>query len=274
MAYKKVFHYQDLFDQMHYPAGEPHVKLKADVVQELKNGWFRPFVLVEARNWNDLMAVRIGDEILKDNGILATFVIPYLPFSRHDRKNDELDSMPVRFVIEMLHGVHVITVDPHSDVAGMFPYYPQSEVVKLFEAEKIFNGNALVAIPDAGATKKAYTWLNGRGAVQCIKTRDPKTGKLSGFHVVNPETVMDRNVVIIDDICDGGGTFFGLADELEKLGARSLRLGVTHGLFTKGITELCQRFEGVFTLDCGSYGTDEQLITVSTEKLILEGKYF
>lgn len=49
--------------------------------------------------------------------------------------------------------------------------------------------------------------------VICSKVRDPKTGQLSGFKIENPE-VIEKNVnlpfVVIDDLCDGGGTFKGI----------------------------------------------------------------
>jgi ribose-phosphate pyrophosphokinase len=275
---KKVFDYNEVFDMMFYPAGEPHIRLNADFLDE--NRGLRSVllsrqltVIAGASDWNDLMTIKIGDRILKDNGITATFVVPYMPFSRHDRKNDAYDSSPMPFVLDLMASVDLVTIDPHSDVSGIFPYYPQSEVVKQFENFGIFAGNAMVAIPDAGASKKTYSWLNGRDVVQCLKKRDPKTGALSGFQIVNPEAVKSRKVVIIDDICDGGGTFLGLAEELLLAGAISIRLGVTHGLFTKGTSELNQKFSQIVTLDTTT-SQDPNIYRASTEKLILEGEYF
>lgn len=274
MKLRKVFDYGDIFDDMFYPAGEPHVRLRPEFVRD-HDDRFRPMIVSSASNWNDLVTIRIGDGILKDNGIKATFVVPYMPFSRHDRKNDRLDSMPISMVKEILAPVHVLTIDPHSDVTNeWFPNYPQSEVVKLYDKASLFANDAMVAIPDAGATKKTYSWLDGRDVVQCLKTRDPKTGKLSGFHVINSKLVKDRHVVIVDDICDGGGTFLGLANELHAAGASSLRLAVSHGLFTKGFDDLLRKFARIYTLDTCSTPEGGALFTVSTEELIMEGSYF
>lgn len=279
MAYKKVFDYGDVFDEMHYPAGEPHVRLRAEKLEEFKYEWLPPFIVANAADWNDLVTIKIGDQILKDNGITATFVVPYLPFSRHDRKNDRFDSSPLPFVLDLMATVDLVTIDPHSDVSGIFPSYSQAEVVKLYADGPnnnggIFADDALVAIPDAGAAKKAYTWLDGRDAVQCLKTRDTKTGALSGFQVVNPEIVEGRNVVIIDDICDGGGTFLGLAEQLQRHGASTLRLGVTHGLFTKGLEKLSVWFDSIYTLDTCKFPPSEKLHHMPTELLITTGEYF
>src|SRR5260221_10327239 len=101
MLLKKVFDYNDVFEDMFYPAGEPHVRLKAEFLDNHDHR-FRPFIVANASNWNDLVTIRIGDKILRDNDIKATFVIPYMPFSRHDRKNDKFDSMPISMVKEVL----------------------------------------------------------------------------------------------------------------------------------------------------------------------------
>lgn len=259
MALKRVFDYRQVFDNIYYPAGEPQVRLIPGIVDDIKDHWDHPFIVVKARDWNELMAITIGNEVLRYNGIAATFVIPYLPFARHDRRNDANDSNPVPWVLQLLSTVDAVTIDPHSDVSGVLPHYHQARVVALFEKHAIFENNALVAIPDAGATKKAYAWLGQRDYVQCLKTRDTKTGALSGFEIIHPEMVYDRDVVIIDDICDGGGTFIGLAEKLLEANARSLRLGVTHGLFTKGIEVIKKKFDRIYTLDCGSYSSFNKL---------------
>ena len=55
----------------------------------------------------------------------------------------------------------------------------------------------------------------------CHKKRDPATGKLSGFGIDNPEVLNEypecNAFFVIDDLCDGGGTFCGIADQLKEL---------------------------------------------------------
>jgi len=46
---------------------------------------------------------------------------------------------------------------------------------------------------------------------------------------------------VVDDICDGGGTFIGLADLLDERAMRA-DLYVTHGLFSQGTEKLVQRY--------------------------------
>jgi len=51
----------------------------------------------------------------------------------------------------------------------------------------------------------------------------------------------------VDDICDGGGTFLGLATALKEKNAGKLSLIVSHGIFSKGFEELNKSFDTVFT---------------------------
>ena len=78
------------------------------------------------------------------------------------------------------------------------------------------------------------------------RDRDVKTGKLKEF-IVYANDIDNQDCLIVDDICDGGGTFIGLAEELKKKGAGKLYLAVTHGIFSKGFDGLDQYFEQIFT---------------------------
>ena len=96
--------------------------------------------------------------------------------------------------------------------------------------------------------------------------RDVKTGKLSGFKVYSDD-LEGQDCIIVDDICDAGGTFMGLATELKKKNAGKLFLAVSHGIFSKGLDNLTQYFDTIFTTD--SFNTLEphpQLIQLKLEK--------
>ena len=82
--------------------------------------------------------------------------------------------------------------------------------------------------------------------VECSKKRDIKTGKLSGF-TVYADDLEGNTCVIVDDICDGGGTFNGLAQELKKKNCGKLILIVTHGIFSKGFEQLAKSFDHVYS---------------------------
>ena len=70
-------------------------------------------------------------------------------------------------------------------------------------------------------------------------------------------------ILIVDDLCDGGGTFLGIANQAE--GTVPLGLYITHGIFSKGFGELGKHFSKIYTTN-SYYERDENtpspLVTV------------
>jgi ribose-phosphate pyrophosphokinase len=97
-------------------------------------------------------------------------------------------------------------------------------------------------------THKLAQQLGGMEVVACEKIRDVKTGHLSGFSVFSDD-LKGKDCLITDDICDGGGTFLGIADALRKKGAGWVYLAVSHGIFSHGFEKLEAALDGIFTTD-------------------------
>ncbi len=77
----------------------------------------------------------------------------------------------------------------------------------------------------------------------------PTTGKLEGFKVTNPEVILNstKPLLIVDDLCDGGGTFCGIAAEIRKVRSDvKLNIFVTHMVNHKGIENLSKTFDQVY----------------------------
>lgn len=162
----------------------------------------------------------------------------YIPYARQDRVCNEGESLAIKVFADLinLQGYNqVIVLDPHSDVAPALInkcfIIHRHEQLFLFDFDKY---DCLVC-PDAGARKKCMEDAKKLNLpiVYADKVRDLETGKLSGFEV-HAESVPAR-CLITDDICDGGGTFIGLAQELRKKGATTVDLLVSHGIFSKGL---------------------------------------
>jgi ribose-phosphate pyrophosphokinase len=106
--------------------------------------------------------------------------------------------------------------------------------------------------PDAGALKKIYDIAQGRQVVCAEKTRDPATGKLSGVRVSSDDaaTLVGRRVWVVDDICDGGGTFIQLINCIRRNVPSAIELDinlfVTHGIFSRG--KMCLHEAGYRTV--------------------------
>lgn len=103
------------------------------------------------------------------------------------------------------------------------------EFKKLYGAEYIS-----LVIPDMGAYKRfEKLGMIGDDTVICHKLREQSTGKLKGFSIL---AGMPRQYcLILDDLCDGGGTFAGQAEVLKKNGAKVVGLACFHGIFSKNL---------------------------------------
>ena len=127
----------------------------------------------------------------------------------------------------------------------------------------------LLISPDGGALKKIYKvseFLGGISVIECSKKRNVKNGQLEGFRVYEDD-LQGKDCLIVDDICDGGGTFIGLSKELKKYNTGNLYLAVSHGVFSKGLEELNQYFTKIFTAD--SFKTiDEGVEQIRLKELI------
>lgn len=192
----------------------------------------------------------LADAIAHAGGWVETLVLPYLPGARQDRTNPTGD---VLFTARSMAGeinrrqfVNVITVDPHS------PVMPNMiRGIKLYPLNRIANAiikryDGIIA-PDSGAEARASAFARTKGLSIYFgsKQRDPATGKLSGFSIDVPK----GHYLVVDDICDGGGTFMGLAEEIKRCGATA-DLYVTHGIFAKRAEpRLLKHYQDIFTTD-------------------------
>jgi ribose-phosphate pyrophosphokinase len=165
------------------------------------------------------------------------------------------EPLSVKVYADILNAMQLnkVTVfDAHSEVTPAL--VNNCEVIPnhkfIAQVLKTTGNNVKLISPDGGALKKIYKvseFLGGIDVVECSKSRDVKTGKLSGFKVYNDD-LQGTDCLIVDDICDGGGTFIGLAEELKKKNAGKLFLAVSHGIFNKGFEDL-KCFDGIFTTD-------------------------
>lgn len=260
--------FDDVFDVMRYPAGESHVSLRPGVAAESIET-----IEAGARSFDDLAQIVTADRIMRRLGLSVEWFVPYFPFARHDRRNHPGDGFELALAIEMVAELQIVIADPHSDVAGQLRHIEQADVVDAFRRAGVFDNDPVIVIPDAGAAKKAYGWA-GEGAtvVQALKRRDPATGALSGFAVLADDLDNDlggRPCIIVDDICDGGGTFLGLAAELRAIHAGPLTLAVTHGLFTKGLDDLLDVFDTIATF--APTERDERVVAIPFIDLYTKG---
>lgn len=190
------------------------------------------------------------DSVNMSGGWIQNLILPYLPGARQDRVNPTGDVLfTAKGVAEMINSRQfgkVVSLDPHSEVMprliSNFHAYPLERVYG-----KLWKGYGGVIAPDHGAIGRASlaAAVLGVPLTQAGKVRDPATGALTGFEV---EVEAGKHYVIIDDICDGGGTFVGLGELIREQGAFA-DLYVTHGIFSKGTNTLKKIYKNIITTD-------------------------
>ena len=198
-----------------------------------------------------------------------SLVAHYMPYARQDRVCNKGESLSSKVVANLINGCgfsSVTIADPHSDV--MVALIDNCKVISAESiiasndvlSNRIMGGFYTLVAPDAGSRKKVEkiaTRFGLDGFVQGSKHRNLKTGELSG--ITFSGDVRDKHCLIIDDICDGGGTFVGLAEIMKYRGALSVDLYVTHGFFSRGTDAVNGENEAInqiFTTDSISRGHD------------------
>lgn len=227
-----------------FPTGEVHCKLNS-------NGSSIVYVPMMP-NINDwlmatLMACEANSRLRKEFDVL----IPYLPYSRQDRVTSREEPFSLKVIGKMINQVtcsSVITLDVHSDVAfACIDNLVNIETPLLYKISD--KKEKTLVIPDQGAFKKLSKVTDEFADYAiCVKKRDTDTGHLKIETIVGE--VNGKDCIILDDICDGGMTFILLTQELLRLGARSVDLAVTHGIFSKGVEVLFDAgIQRVYTTD-------------------------
>jgi ribose-phosphate pyrophosphokinase len=231
-----------------FPGGEPHCNVSEYAVRD-----YDCAILLKFKCNDDLITALVLNDALKRKGARSVSLLcPYLPGARQDR-GAPLTAKVYADLINAAGFRQVVVVDPHSDVMPAL-----LNNVRIVPLERVWiplrgvvdPDTSVLVIPDQGAGKRVEAVASALGyqTLQAFKHRDFKTGKLSGFSCM-PIPAGTKRLVMLDDICDGGGTFAGLAEYITEnyITPPKLELAVTHGIFSKGLTDLVRYFDRIWT---------------------------
>lgn len=248
------------FETSLYPDGQPYVKYDGFGSDEEYS-----ILYVDADPvWHFHAGMMFAKSYIEVTGKPIKLVIPNFPGARQDRRNMDGDVLfSAKYYAQIVNSIgfdEVFVLDPHSDVTpalldrvtplhvGHIAQYDGLRAGVLFE----YNYDAIVA-PDAGAARRAYVMAAALGVprvLQAWKHRETATGKISGFGVEDTKLLVDAwtpRLLVVDDMCDAGGTFVGLAPVLAEAYGAVVDLYVTHGLFTRGTHELKKHYDRIIT---------------------------
>lgn len=243
-----------------FPDGQYHVQLLPTHESN------KAFVTCAIRNPVDLYLLMATSNAL-DNAFIdkRTLIIPYLMGARSDRLMQKGDSVDLKVVANAINSCgfkYVMIFDVHSDVALQL-IDNSVNVNNRFLVEAYDKQDAILICPDAGASKKIdkiLSWNKNITHVEyCIKQRDLSTGAID-LTVLSPIHCSERHCVIIDDLCDGGGTFLAIADQVKY--PQSMTLIVSHGIFSKGLEVFKDKFDEIITTNSYQKQIKSELLTI------------
>ena len=189
-------------------------------------------------NNEELLALYFLTKHLQTKGIKdISLKLPYTPNARQDRVKKDEDIFTLKYFAEIINSLgfsKVTVLDPHSYVSEALidnievkspKTYVEHVLAKIAEQ----NGdNILMFYPDEGAMKR-YSSMLDRPYTFGIKKRDWATGDILGLEVSGQkEMVKGSTILIVDDICSRGGTFYHSAKALKELGAEKIYLYISH----------------------------------------------
>lgn len=243
-----------------YPDGQLSAK-GSDLLPETKDGVLK----IRLSSWDDMQKLLVIAAALRRMDANPEVFIPYIFGSRSDRSFESSGINYVKEVIAPLLNAQnfkrISTMDPHSLalenaidnlVVSQLTLHLQKRTVLALTDN--FEKPISIVCPDNGAYKKTWalcealnSWTEGKleiDFVHCEKIRNLQ-GQIT--HTKVSHSPKFDTALIVDDICDGGRTFLEIAKTPEFNKKMNLNLWVTHGIFSKGLKELAQKFDHIFT---------------------------
>jgi ribose-phosphate pyrophosphokinase len=220
-------------------------------IQKFSDGEFQPIFLESIRgdyvflvqstfapSDNLMELLMMIDAAKRASAYKIIAVIPYYGFARQDRKDKPRVAIGAKLVatlIEAAGATRVITMDLHAaQIQGFFDIpvdHLDSSAIFIPYIEQLKLENLTFAAPDVGSTNRVREIASYFNADMVICDKHRKRANEIASMVVIGE-VADRDIVLIDDICDTGGTLAKAAGLLKEKGARSVRALCTHPILS------------------------------------------
>lgn len=258
------------FDSFTFAGGEEHIRFSPEDFNNARSVQIQARLNQSSALMQLLMAKDALDRML-DKSVTIELCIPYFPYARQDRVCVEGEALGAAVMAKFINDMcfdNVIIWDAHSDVTPALlnnvTNVSQLDIVKRSQAitHGLTSGEITLVSPDAGASKKtlniAETFDGIPDVITAQKKRNLKTGRIIKTEVTGD--VAGKDLLIVDDICDGGTTFVEVAKVLKTKGAKSVSLFVTHGIFSKGLSVFDGLIDVIYTSDAFKTKEDYEAI--------------
>jgi ribose-phosphate pyrophosphokinase len=183
------------------------------------------------------------DTFVRASAERVTAVIPYFGYARADKKDRPRVPIAAKLVSNLITTAgasRILTIDLHaSQIQGFFDIpvdhlYAAPIVVEYFKGSPI--ENLIVVAPDTGGAERARAYAKrlDAGLALCDKRRE-RANVADVMNIVGD--VRGKNCLIVDDMCDTGGTICKVAEALHMAGANEIFAVFTHGVLSGNAIE-------------------------------------
>jgi ribose-phosphate pyrophosphokinase len=207
----------------------------------------------EAGSANDrLCRVLFLAAALKDAGAArVTACLPYIAYSRKDRRTKERDPVNSRYIAQLLEAVgvdHVMVMDVHNVAAFENAFRCSVDLLEAAPlladqvAEQAGGQPVSIVSPDFGGAKRAQRVQQlvaarlGAPVDLAILEKRRDNGEVTGDLIIGPVT--GRHAVVVDDLVSAGTTILRAVQACRAAGALSVTAFATHGVFAPGAERL------------------------------------
>lgn len=163
-------------------------------------------------------------------GFQPSLYMPYLVYGRQDKEisNDKTFAKNVIVGVLSKFFYKITTLDAHSNCKQIESIQPK--LSDLFLKVK----PDMICFPDKGASFRGYN-TSHYPVITLDKIRNQTTGEIEGLKLIQTNIELNnKTILIVDDLIDAGRTFIEAAKLLKSLGAKSVCLYTTHGIYSKG----------------------------------------
>jgi ribose-phosphate pyrophosphokinase len=190
-------------------------------------------------NDNLMQLLIMMDALRRASARRITAVIPYFGYARQDRKTDGRTPISAKLVANLISTAgadRVLTADLHAGQIQGFFDIPTDNLfggpVMIDDIKERFGRDKIVMVsPDVGGVVRARALANKLNAdLAIVDKRRPEAGKSEVMNIIGE--VKGARCIMLDDICDSGGTLANAAAALKEQGAASVSAYVTHGVLS------------------------------------------
>ena len=237
-----------------FPDGEKQINILSEL-----NHKESVQIICRITNGDDLLLVLQVTDILTAHGMDFVLDIKYLLSARTDRRFTMNRPYSFKIICDILNTIkcpkYILDIHNPNKLSLL-----TGEVIEYQAGYNILLdviSADVICYPDLGAQVRYTKLLTSKYSIVYGEKVRGITGEITGLKLSETDDIFDKNVVVMDDLCDGGKTFIEVAKNLDKYHPKSKTLIITHAIQKVGLLNVSQFYDKVYITN--SYADFEDL---------------